>query len=356
MTEPQESTPNSDTDPSRRSFLKTVGAGALASTAAPAFLYASDKAGTKNAVIGEGNHKYECLHGWGQLPDNLKWGETHGVAIDEAGFVYIKHRSHTPQPQDAVVIFDPDGKYVRSFGQEYHGGGHGIDIRKEGGEEFLYLCDVKNKIFAKTNLKGEQVFKLCYPLEPKLYQEVKQFSPTNVAFHPDGGFYIADGYGSNYIHQYDKDGKWIRSWGGTGDEPGKFKTPHGIWVDNREGREVSLVVADRANARLQYFTLDGKHIGFVKEVSFPAHFDIRGTELLVPDLHARVTIFDKDNKVIVHLGYDPEWTKIVLDGFKMRTTPEKWEKENSSILTTPAMTKTAISSSSNGCQPGGSRS
>ena len=88
-----------------------------------------------------------------------------------------------------------------------------------------------------------------------------------------------------------------------------MKTPHGIWLDNRPGREPSLVVADRANARLQYFTLDGKHIGFVHEVLFPAHFDIRGEVLLVPDLHARVSLFDKDNKVIVHLGYDPEWTQ-----------------------------------------------
>ncbi len=105
-----------------------------------------------------------------------------------------------------------------------------------------------------------------------------------------------------------------------------MQTPHGIWLDDRPGREVSLVVADRANARLQYFTLDGKHLSFVTDVSFPAHFDIRGTELLVPDLHARVTIFDGDNKVIVHLGYDPEWTKLVLaDNFAMRSQPARWE-------------------------------
>jgi hypothetical protein len=149
-------------------------------------------------------------------------------------------------------------------------------------------------------------------------------SPTNVAFAPDGGFYVGDGYGSHYIHQFDKDARWVRTWGGEGVEPGKMKTPHGLWLDNRPGREQSLVVADRANARLQYFTLDGKHLSFVNEVSFPAHFDIRGDVLLVPDLHARVTLFDKDNKVLTHLGYDPDWTKQVLDGFKIRTQPDRW--------------------------------
>jgi hypothetical protein len=86
-------------------------------------------------------------------------------------------------------------------------------------------------------------------------------------------------------------------------------------------------VADRANARLQYFTLDGKFLSVVQGVSFPAHFDIRGTDLLVPDLHARVTIMDQDNKVTVHLGYDQAWTDRVLGGgkFKMRGTPSDWE-------------------------------
>jgi len=313
---------------SRRSFIKTAGVVvAAAGTVGPTILEADDKAGAKLPVIGSGEHTYEAIHGWGQLPDHVKWGETHGVAIDEAGLVYIKHRSYAPVPMDAIVVFDSQGKFVRSFGKEYHGGGHGIDIRKENGQEFLYLCDVFNRQVIKTTLTGEQIWKLCYKIEAGVYQNVGQYKPTNVAFAPDGGFYVADGYGSHYIHQYDKDARWVRTWGGAGKEPGKMQTPHGIWLDDRPGRDVSLVVADRANARLQYFTLDGRHLGFLTDVSFPAHFDIRGSELLVPDLHARVTILDKDNKVIVHLGYDPEWTKLVLDDgkFTMRGQPQRWE-------------------------------
>ena len=311
---------------SRRSFLQAAGAAAILAPVAPAILGAADKAGAKIPVVGAGAFKYEAIHGWGEVPAHVKWGETHGVAIDAAGLVYIKHRSHTPEPIDAIVVFDPAGKFVRSFGKEYHGGGHGIDIRKEGGEEFLYLSDVKHGLVAKTNLKGEPVWVKGRPEEPGVYSDPKtKYSPTNVAFAPDGGFYIADGYGAHYIHQYDQAAKWVRTWGGEGAEPGKFKTPHGLWLDNRPGREPTLVVADRANSRLQYFSLDGQHLSFAGDVSFPAHFDIRGDVLLVPDLHARVTLFDKDNHVLTHLGYDPEWTKAVLDGFKMRGTPDKWE-------------------------------
>src|SRR6185312_11915329 len=170
----------------------------------------------------------------------------------------------------------------------------------------------------------EEVWKFGTPKEPGVYTKTKIFKPTNVAFAPEGGFYVADGYGSNFIHQYDKDAKWVRTWGGEGTAPGLMKTPHGLWLDDRKGRTPSLVVADRANARLQYFTLDGKHIGFVNDLLFPAHFDIRGEVLMVPDLHARVSLFDKDNKPIVHLGNDA--TRIREDKtFSIRTDPKQWQ-------------------------------
>ncbi|HEX9815807.1 MAG TPA: peptidase [Candidatus Thermoplasmatota archaeon] len=308
----------------RRTFIKTTATSTAAAIGAPAILGAADKAGKRNAIVGSGAYKYEAIHDWGELPDHIVWGDTHGVCVDEAGLIYIKHRSSADVPMDAIAVFEPSGKFVRSFGKEYHRGGHGLDLRKEGGTEFLYLCDTHNRRVSKTDLKGDRVWDLSYPFEPGLYSKVKQFSPTNVAFAPDGGFYVGDGYGSHYIHQYDKNARWVRSWGGAGKEPGKMQTPHGLWVDDRPGREPSLVVADRANARLQYFTLDGKHLSFFDDMRFPAHFDIRGDVLLVPDLHARVSLLGKDNKVIAHLGHDEAWIKEVLDGFAVRKDRSRW--------------------------------
>ncbi len=312
--------------PNRREFLATASAAAVTIAGAP-FVHADDKSGSKPAVIGIEGHKYECHHGWGNVPDHIKWQDTHGVAVDATGLIYIKHRA--PAGVDTIAVFEPSGKFVRSFGKEYAGGGHGIDIRKDGGEEFLYLTfNAPHRKVTKMTLKGEKVWEFQQPKESGRYRDVNQFNPTNIAFAPDGGFYVADGYGANFIHQYDKDLKWVRTWGGGGKDVGQFQTPHGIWLDDRPGTPPAIVVADRANARLQYFALDGtpQPERMVKEtVSFPAHFDIRGKELLVPDLHARVTILDKDNKVIVHLGYDPEWTKQALNGFRMRGQPSQWQ-------------------------------
>jgi hypothetical protein len=54
----------------------------------------------------------------------------------------------------SIVVFDREGKFVRSFGKEYYPGGHGIDIRKEGADEFLYLSDIHNRQVIKTTLQG----------------------------------------------------------------------------------------------------------------------------------------------------------------------------------------------------------
>jgi hypothetical protein len=114
--------------------------------------------------------------------------------------------------------------------------------------------------------------------------------------------FIADGYGKSYIHRYTIEGKYLGSFAGPGSEAGKTKCPHGLMVDLR-GPKPELVVADRSNRRLQYFSLTGEHLRFVtSELRAPCHFDQRGKVLLIPDLEARVTLFDADNRLIAHLG------------------------------------------------------
>lgn len=306
----------------RRTFLRATATTGLAAGVTP-YVLAGDKSGNRLPIVGDGPHTYEVQHGWGQLPPHLRWGDTHGICFDSTGLVYITHQSQASEPMDAVVVFDSQGKYVRSFGKEFHGGGHGLELRREGSEEFLYLCDIKNRRVAKLRLRGEVVWTREYPREAGVYAEARNYCPTNVAFAPDGGFYVGDGYGSHYVHQYDRDGRWIRTFGGPGSEPGKLRCPHGLCLDDRPGRRPSLVVADRGNARLQYFTLEGEHLGFVTGLPHPCHFSIRGQELLVPDLHSRLTILDAQNQPAAQLGYDPAWTARVQKE-RLRGKPDAW--------------------------------
>lgn len=317
----------------RREFLATA---AVTSTG-PTLLGVTRRAEDKNPVIGVEGHKYECVHNWGELPAGFEWQTTHNVALDAAGNVYVTHQG-VGKVLDTVVVFDPKGKFVRSFGKDWHGGGHGVEIRKEGNEEFIYLSNTWNPLnkLVKTNLKGEIVWvkgrpeckEYDYRIDAKDKTRVvwPNYNPTNISWLPDGGFTVGDGYGSNHLLNYDKDGKLTKVFSGGGTGAGQCRTPHGNWLDDRNPQKPVIVVCDRANARLQRFALDGTPIDATesgKVVLFPAHAKTRGDVLLVPDLHARVSLFDKDNKVIAHLGDDEAWRKKVLGG-PVRTQPKEW--------------------------------
>src|SRR5439155_23455343 len=115
----------------RREFVLTTAA--VAATG-PTLLGTIRRTADANPVIGTGEHKYQCFHNWGELPSGFEWQTTHNVAVDAAGLVYVTHQTDGKKMLDTVVVFDPQGKYVRSFGKKWQRGGHGIDIRKEGGE------------------------------------------------------------------------------------------------------------------------------------------------------------------------------------------------------------------------------
>ncbi len=315
----------------RRKFLQKTGLAAAAFSAAP-YILAQDKAGTRLPVVGSGEHQYEVIHDWGELPAGHSYGNTHGVAVDAQGFIHIKHTvGKDAKIDDAVVVFDADGKFVRSWGRQYKGGAHGLHLSKEGKDEFFYLCDPKRHLFAKTTLDGKELWRKWAPEQCNGYTMPDEFNPTNIAIAANGDFYVADGYGKSFIHQYDRDAKYIRSFGGKGKEAGKTDCPHGLMVDAR-GTEPLLVVADRSNRRLQYFTLAGQHVSFVtNEMHAPCHFHTFGEVMVVPDLESRVTLLDKNNQLIVHLGQGPGYGGL-RDKPRDRFTPGQFVAPHSSYF------------------------
>lgn len=292
----------------RRTFLRHVGGGLAGAALAPALAGTADKAGMRRPIIGEGPYTYEVHHDWGALPAGLRYGNTHGVCVDTQGQIYVHHTVHaTSDRHDTMVVFDDRGRFVRSWGREFEGGAHGLHIRGEGGDEFLYLCDTKRATVTKTTTGGDVVWQLGYPKESAAYPVNAdgtpgvKYSPTNVAVALNGDVYVADGYGSSYINQYDAGARFIRTFGGKGTEAGRLDCPHGLMIDTR-GETPVLMVADRSNRRIQNFSLDGTSIGTIEGFPHPCHFDERDGLLVVPDLFARVTLLDRRNRIVAQLG------------------------------------------------------
>lgn len=264
--------------------------------------------------IGSGSHTYEWVEGWAKIPDHIQPGYTHGVVEDSQGRIYV----HNASPH-AIIIFDADGNFIDSWGEEFAAGAHGLLLNKEDDGEYLYLSATGQNIVVKTTLDGREVLRIGTPDLPDIYDAEKKFVPTETAVAPNGDIYIADGYGQPWVHRYSAKGDYISSFGGRGSEVGKLNNPHGIMLETR-GLEPLLIVSDRGNHRLQYFNLEGETVQITEGMlRLPCTTDAYGDELYIADLHSRLTILDNSGHLITHLGERengwelPGWPNIAHD-------------------------------------------
>jgi len=268
-----------------------------------------------------GTETFEWVRGWGRLPGGRRLGNTHGcIVVDSQDRIYLN-----TDTEDAVVVFAPDGRVVKTWGKELAGGLHGMALVQEDGREFLLLAHIGRHQVMKSTLDGEILWTLDFPKESGLYESAERYLPTSVAPLPDGGFLVADGYGASWIHRYDRERKYVTSFGGPGSELGQLNCPHGIWVETR-GEEPLLLVADRENGRIQVFDLDGRARREVKDVEHdllrrPCHMHPFESRLAVADLAGRVTLLDRELGLIAHLGDNPDLARRAQNG----VPPEEWK-------------------------------
>lgn len=299
----------------------------------------------KHMIVGEGDYQYQISHDHFQLPDKFHWQVTHNVAVDSQGRVYIIHEGRANlKEHPSIFVFDAAGKYIKSFGQKYQGGGHGLEIKQEGSEEFIYVTTVVgDRVFAKLTLEGEELWERRAPMQAlidgkPIYPEGEDtksitewgrrdnYKPTNIAFLDDGEFLVADGYGAYVIHRHDKEGNYVSTMGTMGRNDGQFMLPHGLWIDRRDPEQQKVVITDRSNNRLQWMTIEGEHLKTMGGFLLPANIDIQGDLMLVPELQARITLMDAQDNIVACLGDDAEYRKRLLANKKqMRREPKTWQ-------------------------------
>ncbi len=311
------------------SGLRLIATTIVLAVAFPAF--GADK--VEPVRMGCGEMTFDTVPGWGLGPDGKSViGPTHGaVVIDEAGNIYTSAK-------DGVFVFSPDGKVIRRFLDDEHSNLHDMEIRKEADGEFIYGArnvDAEGiKFHAET---GDIVLKLKFPEESGL--KLKKFSPTAITVAPNGDIILSDGYASNHIFKFDKNGKYLSHFGAKGNGMREFNTAHGMTLDTRYAPP-RLLICDRNHkpkGRLLHYDLDGN---FIEEVvtglGMPTSVSVQGDYVSVPDLHGRLVILDKSNTIIAVLGHNSnpktrvnfnvpqdQWIEGVFSG----THGSYWDKE-----------------------------
>lgn len=269
--------------------------------------------------------EYEVVQDWAKLPEGYAFTEAVGVAVDSRERVYVFCRAEHP-----LLVFDMEGRFLKSMGEGLFKRPHGIYIDNE---DKLYLADDEGHAVQVLDPEGKRLMTLgsgnpaetgfAIDASPVQHSAGPFNRVTNVARHPDGSLYVADGYGNARVHKFTGDGRHEFSWGEPGGGPGQFNLPHGIAV----GRDGTVYVCDRENARIQLFSDTGEYKGewgfpdrpadifidpqeniYIAELGFrhfkpvPVHFPWRTD---VPEGHtpyARVTVCDPAGQVQYRIG------------------------------------------------------
>ncbi len=213
---------------------------------------------------------YRAVDGaWGNLPEGREWGAVSAIYPSPDGrTIWIAERcgenTCIGSDLDPVLQFDLEGNLLRSFGAGTMAWPHGMFVDDEGN---VWVTDALGfgdqpagwgHIVIKFSPEGEILMTLGERGEegdgPDRFRK-----PSDVLVAPNGNIFVADGHdagGNNRIVRFDSDGNYLGEWGTTGGDHGQFRDPHALAMDSR-GR---LIVADRANNRLQLFTQEGEHI------------------------------------------------------------------------------------------------
>jgi DNA-binding beta-propeller fold protein YncE len=240
---------------------------------------------------------YRSIEDWGRLPDGWSYVEATSVGVDSRDNVYVFNRGAHP-----VIVFDRDGKFLRSWGEGVFRRAHGITI---GPDDSLWLTDDLHHTIRHFSPDGKLLLTIGNPDEPSTLHGGKPFNrPTHVALCPKtGNVYVSDGYGNSRVHKFDPKGRHLVSWGEPGTDPGCFNIPHNIATD----RDGLVYVADRENSRVQIFDAEGRYLGqwnnlhrpcglFIDAAAglgyvgeLPSHLPVNAE---VPNIGARVSVVD----------------------------------------------------------------
>jgi len=246
-------------------------------------------------MVGSGKFQYRVVEGWGRGPEGREeLGQAIAVAVDSQDRVYVASRD----PEPCVLVFDREGHFLTSWGEDVFvvvGGLHGIWI---GNEDQVYCTVALNHAVHKFTTEGELLATLGTPGQPGA-PGMPFNMPTKAVLSPWGEIFVSDGYGQERIHRFSPDGELLLSWGCKGTGPGQFDTPHGIWADRR-GR---VLVADRANNRVQVFDADGDFLSEWTGLGWPndIYIDHDGNAYIA-EAHNGISILNLDGELLARWG------------------------------------------------------
>lgn len=266
-----------------------------------------------DTIFGHGNKRYKLNEQWSKADVSRNpVNDCHEMVQDKKGRIILL----TNETKNNVLIYDKGGKLLDNWGTEYPGA-HGLTLFNEGGEDVLFICDNNRHQVIKTTMKGKVLMTMDYPKETGIYTKPEEYIPTETAIAPNGDIYVVDGYGKDFVIQYDSRGKYIQHFGGRGEQAKHLRNAHGICVDMRKGTP-ELIVTSREQNAFKRYNMQGDYLGTIAMTgAWVCRPVIKGDYLYAAVLQSSsrlwqqsgfITILDKDDKVISNIaGSEPTY-------------------------------------------------
>lgn len=292
----------------RRDFILNTSLGLGGAMLVPEILSKGD------TILGHNNKRYRINTRWSQADvSRYPVNDCHEMVQDQKGRILLL----TNDTRNNVLIYDKNGKLLQAWGTEYPGA-HGLTLFNENGTDVLFICDNNRHQVIKTSIDGRVLMTLDYPKESGKYDKMEAYIPTETAIAPNGDIYIADGYGKDFILQYDTQGRFIRHFGGRGEGDQYLQNAHGVCLDLRDNNKPGLVVSSREQNAFKRFDLEGNYL---ETIALPGAWVcrpvIKGDYLYAAVLQSNsrkweqsgfVTILDKQDRVVSNLaGSAPQY-------------------------------------------------
>jgi hypothetical protein len=247
---------------------------------------------------------YSTVADWLKLPPGRpQLGNMHGdIAVSSKGEVFVS----VQDPAAGLQVYAPDGTFLRNV-PGAPSDFHGFVIRTQPEGEFLYGSTLRGQTIVKMRLDGQIVMTIGSAAIPDAFKvrnarsNELQLLLTGLDVAPNGDIYVADGYASDYIHRFDKTGKYLASFGGK-QAPYGFNTLHKLAIDTRF-QPARIIAVDRANNRVVHLSLTGEFLGVVaSDLLLPAALTLSGDNVIVGELRGRVTVLDRAGTVVERIG------------------------------------------------------
>lgn len=276
-------------------------------------------------------YTYELHPNYGKIPKCFEFTMYSGGCCDREDNLFLSTRD----ADHPIMMLDPEGNYIKDFGKGMFRETHTLCVTPD---DTLLCVDVLNHTLVELEKDGRLIRHIGNPgvpsdsgFDPDFWRKQQRMGkyvptdvsfdkgwsffmgletikraappfnkPTGAAFSSDGELYVSDGYGNAAIHRFSRDRRLLKTWGGPGDEPGKFVVPHCICVDALD----RIWVGDRDGNRLHVFSKDGTLLAYFDENLYqPTGLWADSRYVYAAERGGGMTIINMELKVVAQLGF-----------------------------------------------------